>query len=211
MIRTNLSTRPFYNERAVQCGSLVVAGAWSSRRRCSTCRASSRYSRSDTELATQASRDEARAADLRQQAARLRASVDPRQVEFASAEARQANDLIDRRTFSWTELFNRFETTLPDEVRITAVRPSVDHNNGIILRISVMAKRSTMSQVHGQSRGDGRLRERASGRRAHRRDGAADDHSRRRVRAGRGEARTRRRGVSPWTTPWKRVLGEKRR
>ena len=54
--------------------------------------------------------------------------------------ARQANDLIDRRTFSWTELFNQFETTLPDEVRITAVRPSVDREKGIVLRVNVVAR-----------------------------------------------------------------------
>ena len=95
-----------------------------------------RYSQSDTELATQASRDEARAADLRAEAARLRASVDPQQIELASAEARQANELIDRRTFSWTELFNRFETTLPDEVRITAVRPTLDEKGGMRARPS---------------------------------------------------------------------------
>ena len=70
--------------------------------------------------------DEARASELRASAARLRSSVDPKQIELASNEARLANDLIDRRTFSWTELFNVFEKTLPDEVRITAVRPRVE-------------------------------------------------------------------------------------
>src|SRR4029077_15985157 len=64
------------------------------------------YSRSDTELAAQASRDEARTAELRAAAAQMRASVDPRQVDVASVEARVANDLIDRRTFSWAGLFN---------------------------------------------------------------------------------------------------------
>jgi Tfp pilus assembly protein PilN len=98
------------------------------------------YSRSDTELAMQASRDEARATDLRQQATRLRATVDPRQIEFASTEARQANDLIDRRTFSWTELFNRFEATLPDDVRLIAVRPKVDRRTGSILTINVVGR-----------------------------------------------------------------------
>ena len=99
-----------------------------------------KYSSSDTRLATQASRDEARAADLRREAARLRATVDPKQVDFASEDARQANELIDRRTFSWTELFNRFETTLPDEVRITQVRPRVDREHGFVLTIMVAAK-----------------------------------------------------------------------
>ena len=68
------------------------------------------------------------------------ASVDPKQIEFAASEARKANDLIDRRTFSWTELFNRFETTLPDDVRITAMRPKVDSKTGTTLTITVVAR-----------------------------------------------------------------------
>ena len=54
MIRTNLSTRPFYNERAVHSGCWCCC--WSSSRRDgrSTSRASCSYSQSDTELATQA-------------------------------------------------------------------------------------------------------------------------------------------------------------
>ena len=139
MIRTNLSTRPFYNERVVHIWLIALAVVALAATAFNATRVL-RYSRSDTQLATQASRDEARAADLRQQAARLRASVDPRQVDFAAADARQANELIDRRTFSWTELFNRFETTLPDDVRITAVRPRVERDRGIVLTITVSAK-----------------------------------------------------------------------
>jgi Tfp pilus assembly protein PilN len=139
VIRTNLSTRPFYNERIVHLWLLAIALAVLAATAFNISRVL-RYSRSDTRLATQASSDETRAADLRQQAARLRASVDPRQVDFAAADARQANDLIDRRTFSWTELFNRFETTLPDDVRIAAVRPRVDRDLGIVLTINVSAK-----------------------------------------------------------------------
>ena len=139
MIRTNLSTRPFYNERLVHVWLIAIAVLVVGAAAFNISRVL-RYSRSDTRLATQASHDEARAVDLRKQAARLRASVDPRQVEFASADARQANDLIDRRTFSWTELFNRFETALPDDVRIAGVRPRVDRERGIILTISVAAK-----------------------------------------------------------------------
>ena len=139
MIRTNLSTRPFYNERAVRLwllgvGAVVVA--------VSIFNATEvvRYSRSDTQLATEASRDERRAAESRASAMQLRASMDPRQVEFASAEARQANDLIDRRTFSWTELFNQFEMTLPDNVRITSVRPRIEAKRGIVLTIGVVSR-----------------------------------------------------------------------
>jgi Tfp pilus assembly protein PilN len=139
VIRTNLSTRPFYNERLVHVWLLAIALAVLGATAFNVSRVL-RYSRSDTRLATQASNDEVRAAELRRQAARLRASVDPRQVDFAAADARQANDLIDRRTFSWTELFNRFETTLPDDVRIAAVKPRVDRDRGIVLTINVSAK-----------------------------------------------------------------------
>jgi type IV pilus assembly protein PilN len=139
VIRTNLSTRPFYNERAVHIGLIALAVVVVAATAFNVSRVI-RYSRSDTQLATQASRDESRAADLRQQAAQLRASVDPKQVEFASADARQANDLIDRRTFSWTELLNRFETTLPDEVHLTSVKPRLDRERGIVLLVSVVAR-----------------------------------------------------------------------
>lgn len=139
MIRTNLSTRPFYNERAVHV-CLLLVGLLVAAATAFNVERGMRYRRSDTELVTQAAQDEARAADLHQQAAKLRASVDPRQVDLASAAARQANDLIDRRTFSWTDLLNRFETTLPDEVRITAIRPKIDRLRGIVLAINVVAR-----------------------------------------------------------------------
>jgi Tfp pilus assembly protein PilN len=139
VIKANLSTRPFYNEHLVHIWLIAVAVAVLAATTFNASRVL-RYSRSDTRLATQASGDESRAADLRRQAARLRSSVDPRQIDFAAADARQANDLIDRRTFSWTELFNRFETTLPNDVRIASVKPRVDRERGILLTINVLAK-----------------------------------------------------------------------
>jgi Tfp pilus assembly protein PilN len=139
VIRTNLSTRPFYNERAVHTWLLIAAAVVAVMTVFNVTRVL-RYSRSDTQLAGEAARDEGRAGQLRQQAALLRSSVDPRQIEYASTEARQANELIDRRTFSWTELFNKFETTLPDDVRITSVRPLIDKQRGIVIDIAVVAR-----------------------------------------------------------------------
>jgi len=139
VIRTNLSTRPFYNERLVRLALILLAVVIVGATVFNVTRIL-RYSRSDTRLATQASRDEARAADLRQQAAQLRASVDLKQIEQASEGARQANDLIDRRTFSWTELLNRFETMLPDDVHLNSVRPRVDRDVGVLLRVAVAAR-----------------------------------------------------------------------
>jgi len=139
VIRANLSTRPFYNERAVQFWLLVLVLVVAAATVFNVARVI-RYSRTDTELATRASRDEARAAELRAEAARLRGSVDLKEIELASTEARQANALIDRRTFSWTDLLNQFETTFPDNVRVTAVKPDLDDKGGLVLTINVIAR-----------------------------------------------------------------------
>jgi Tfp pilus assembly protein PilN len=40
-----------------------------------------------------------------------------------AAAAKEANDLIEQRTFSWTGLFNLLESTLPDDVMLTTVHP----------------------------------------------------------------------------------------
>jgi type IV pilus assembly protein PilN len=139
VIRTNLSTRPFYNEHAVHVW-LVVLGAIVAAITVFNISRVIGYSRSDTALATQASRDEARVAESRREAARLRATVNLQQIELASTEARVANQLIDRRTFSWTELFNQFEATFPDNVRVTSVRPQLDEQGGVQLTLTVVAR-----------------------------------------------------------------------
>jgi Tfp pilus assembly protein PilN len=139
VIRTNLSTRPFYNERAVHLwllvGAVIVAAMT-----VLNLTAVLRYRQGDSEAARQADADEARTAQVRQQIATLRASVDPRQIDAASAAARQANELIDRRTFSWTELLNHLETTLPDEAHIVAVRPKLDRDGHIVLTLNILAR-----------------------------------------------------------------------
>jgi Tfp pilus assembly protein PilN len=139
MIRTNLSTRPFYNERAVQLWLLVLVVLVVGATAFNVFRVIS-YSQTDTELATRATRDETRANEMRTEAVQLRGSVDLKQIEHASLEARQANQLIDRRTFSWTDLFNQFESTFPDDVRITSVRPHADPKGMMVLTIQVAAR-----------------------------------------------------------------------
>jgi hypothetical protein len=136
VIRTNLATRPFYNERRVglwlaACAVvLVIATALNAMWILD-------YSRTDTELKDAAAADEARAADLRAEARRLRASVDATRMAATAMEVELANGLIDRRTFSWTELFNRFEATLPINVRLTAVAPRVENDRRVALTHNV--------------------------------------------------------------------------
>jgi len=139
VIRNNLSTRPFYNVAAVRSWLTIVAIVILEATGFNVSQVL-RYSNTNTELVTRAANDEARAVELRRNAQKLRASVDAAQVDAVSVDARQANDLIDRRTFSWTELFNRFEQTLPDDVRITAVHPTVDKDRRIVLLVNVLAR-----------------------------------------------------------------------
>ncbi len=139
MLQTNLSTRPFYNERAVHgvlaavavvLVALTAANVWQALR----------LSKGSGTLQAQAAKAEERAAGLRRSAAGIRRGIDAHQLELVSTGAREANALIDRRTFSWTELFNRFETTLPDNVRIVSVRPRVDRRRGTLIEIAVVAR-----------------------------------------------------------------------
>jgi Tfp pilus assembly protein PilN len=139
VIRTNLSTRPFYNAKAVNTW-LALIGLVALLATALNVAAVLRYSGSNTELVTRAAQDEAAAAEMRATAQRLRGTVDTRQIELAAADAREANALIDRRTLSWTELFNRFEATLPADVRITSVQPHIDRAHRITLEVNVEAR-----------------------------------------------------------------------
>ena len=61
----------------------------------------------------------------------MRSRVDARLLESTVKATREANAVIDERTFSWTALFNVFERTIPSEVRLRAVTPANDR--GVLL------------------------------------------------------------------------------
>ena len=122
MLRTNLSTRPFYNERVVHAAAAAVAvillaiTGWQIVRVV-------RLSRYKTELNAAISRDRTQTAQLSGEAAAVRRGLDQKQLASVVAEAKEANLLIEQRTFSWTQLFNHLEATLPDDVMLTSIRP----------------------------------------------------------------------------------------
>ena len=141
MLRTNLATRPFYNERVVHLALIAAAVvvvaisvfdvvSWVSLRR--------HYA----DLVNQVSGAESRAAGLQRDAQRLRRSLNRAEVDAVAKAAIEANALIDRRTFSWTGLFGRFEATLPADVRILAVAPKVDKDGNLTVRIVVASRQA---------------------------------------------------------------------
>ena len=71
----------------------------------------------------------------------MRQSIDRVKLDAVQTAAREANMLIDRRTFSWTELLNYFQTTLPPDVRIAGVIPQIDNDGRRLVQISVFSRR----------------------------------------------------------------------
>ena len=141
MLRSNLSTRPFYNDRAIR--ALVVAlavlaigltvfNAYEILRL-------QRQSRDSRETIA---RNEVQARELRDKAAVIRRGIDRVKLDAVQLAATEANALIDRRTFSWTELLNLFQSTLPPDVRIAGVMPQTDVDGRRLVQVSVYSRRA---------------------------------------------------------------------
>lgn len=125
MIRTNLSTRPFYNARAVNALlallTVLVVGIT-----VYNVVQLVRLTSSQRTLGAKAAAAEREASRLRQEAVQTLARVDQKELAIVDRAAREANAIIDQRTFSWTDLFAHFERTLPADVRVTSVQQQSD-------------------------------------------------------------------------------------
>ena len=140
MLYTNLSTRPFYNVRAVQMalGALVLLVVAAT---VFNVVQSVRLTTSQETLGARADEAEREAGRLRSEAARIRAQINPAELQAVANSAREANAIIDRRAFSWTELLAQLEDTLPEDVRITAVQPRLEGST-FIVSIAVEGRRA---------------------------------------------------------------------
>jgi Tfp pilus assembly protein PilN len=122
MLRANLSTRPFYNERGVHAVAAVVAvlvlavTAWQLARVV-------RLSGEKTELNAAIKRNRTEAAYRTAEAQQTRQGLNQKELALVAARAKEANELIEQRTFSWTALFNQLSSTLPDNVMLTGIQP----------------------------------------------------------------------------------------
>jgi hypothetical protein len=140
MLRTNLSTRPFYNDRVVRlgivAGVLIVAALTAF-----NVAQIVMLNRRNDELVARAEAAESRAQTLRDQARQIRQTLDANEVATIQAAATEANLLIERRAFSWTDLFNRFEETLPADVRVASVGPQLDAQGQMLVVATVYSRR----------------------------------------------------------------------
>jgi len=139
MLKTNLATRPFYDDRALRAVAIVAAvvlAVFTVYNAVSLVRLSMTQSR----LGAHAAETEREAGRLRTEAARVRTRIDPKEVASVAGAAREANALIDQRTFSWTALFAELERTLPPDVRVRAVQPRIEKGEFRVV-ISAEARR----------------------------------------------------------------------
>lgn len=123
MLRTNLATRPFYNERAVHVALATIAALVLAITALNVVWIVT-LSRHNTELSARINAQRAEAERLTSEAARIRRTINKDELALVVNAAQEANALIDQRTFSWTEFFNLIESTLPPDVMLSSVRPS---------------------------------------------------------------------------------------
>ena len=138
MLKTNLSTRPFYNERAVHWALAVAFAAIAVLTVYNVTRVVSLSARQGT-LSAEVQRQEARIEQLNAQTTKVRGSIDQKALARVIASAKEANAIIDQRTFSWTELFNHLESTLPTGVMLTSVRPRINKDE-LRIELTVLGK-----------------------------------------------------------------------
>ena len=140
MLRHNLATRPFYNTRLVGAFLWSLAALLAGVSLFNVVQVS-RLRASEATLGARAALSEQEAERLRAEAARIRSQIDARELDVVAAAAKEANGLIDRRAFSWSDLFAEFEATLPDDVRITAVQPRLEKDGRLVIAIATLARR----------------------------------------------------------------------
>ena len=138
MLRMNLATRPFYNEGAVHLVLGLVALAALTVTVLGAIELTS-LSRTYSALAAAVDDDERRAAETESKAAGLQRQTALGDLGGLADATREANRLIDRRVFSWTEFLNRVEATLPADVMLTSLRPVISVE-GVDVQVGVIAR-----------------------------------------------------------------------
>lgn len=125
MLRGNLATRPFYNERLVSLVLVILALVVVALTTYAVTELTTLSARR-SELRAQMAADEAQAAATRAGALAVQNSVDRVALQTLASSTRLANNLIAARTFSWTTFFGYIEAAIPYDVRLTAVTPEID-------------------------------------------------------------------------------------
>ena len=138
MLRINLATRPFYNERIVHLVmlsvglfALIVMGFSTVK----VVRLNSEY----RFLVAASVRDEVSAKEKRGQVASTWGETKESDLLALAASASKVNTLISQRVFSWTEFFSHIEATLPVDVMLESIRPEIGER-GVSVSLGVIGR-----------------------------------------------------------------------
>ena len=140
MLKSNLATRPFYNDRLVGLTLAVVAlaalalTAFNATQLLSLSKERGKFDQTVGKYA-----DDTRL--LENKTASLRSTLDVANLKLLRIGADEANDLIDKRTFSWSEFLAVIEKTLPMGARVVEVSPKPE-KNVMNIDITVVCKTS---------------------------------------------------------------------
>jgi hypothetical protein len=140
MLKVNLASRPFYNERLVTL-ALVALGLVAVGLTTFNVAELLRLSARRTEQQAAISRDEAAAKAADKDAVSLNQSVDRSTLNLLAAEASEANGLINDRTFSWTTFLGLIEKAMPQNVHLVSVAPR-DAGGVTWIDMVIIAKRA---------------------------------------------------------------------
>ena len=141
MLKLNLATRPFYNERVID-SVLLLLGIVALVLMVTGGRTVFQLSNTYTDVVRMAELSETQVGTVTQEMVALNQSVSEDELEALRLSAAEANRLIDQRVFSWTELFNIIEQTLPNRVMLTGLRP-IRNSGSMTLTIGVIGERIT--------------------------------------------------------------------
>ncbi len=131
MLRGNLATRPFFNERLVSLALIVLTLVVVALTIFNVIRLTA-LSSTRSALRAQISADEAQAQEIRAGAMAVQTSVDRMALQQLTTSTRLANTLITARTFSWSTFFGYIEDAIPFDVRLTAVSPEIEKGNTLV-------------------------------------------------------------------------------
>jgi hypothetical protein len=125
MLKGNLATRPFYNERLVNLLLLLAAVAGIALAVFNTTRTIYLSGEKASRTAVQRNAEQ-EIERLNAETAKLDLTVDRASLLRLGGSTSEANSIIDQRTFSWTVLFGLLEKAIPMNARLLSVAPKED-------------------------------------------------------------------------------------
>ena len=128
MLKTNLASRPFYNERLVYVCLLLVALIAVVVLLTGVIRMSDLV-RESRGLSMEVVLEAEQELEIQRDIDELQEQINSLEIQRLASSSREANVLIERRMFSWTEFFNKVEATLPNEVMLTSLMQNIESDS----------------------------------------------------------------------------------